>query len=152
MSRETENFEPLRRLLKLKRYERPPLLYFDDFSSRVIARLELGERGEPDSPPVEQPLWQGRWLQRILSALAAKPAVIGVFSLAICASLIAGVFHAERSGVQLAGHAPDTPAPDCSADELARARAAIDPLPVKPAVLSTSSVEPMAAELVSEHW
>jgi hypothetical protein len=43
METSPENFDALQKLLRLKRYEQPHPRYFNDFSSRVLARIEAGE-------------------------------------------------------------------------------------------------------------
>lgn len=89
MNSERENFEQLRRLLKLKRYEQPPPRYFNDFSSQVIARIRKGERGE--ASPV------GSWFERFLGVFQAKPAYSGAFGAAICAALIGTAVWSEQT-------------------------------------------------------
>jgi hypothetical protein len=58
MSQDTENFQQLRRVLALKRYEQPPPGYFNDFSSQVIARIKLSERESALSLSV---VWEAPW-------------------------------------------------------------------------------------------
>ena len=43
MGSSSDNFDPLEKLLRLKRYEKPPPRYFRDFSGKVITRIERGE-------------------------------------------------------------------------------------------------------------
>src|SRR5689334_10350279 len=94
MNPETENFEQLRRLLALKRHEQPPPGYFNDFSSRVIARIKAGEQAE-DSFGIGQWFWGGAWLQRLWSAAESKPALAGAFGVLVCALLISGVVYSD---------------------------------------------------------
>jgi hypothetical protein len=80
-------FEELRRLLALKRYERPPPGYFDRFPCEVIARIREGESATSLAvfqPPVP-------WLQRFWNALEASTVFQTGFSAAICAVLILGL-------------------------------------------------------------
>jgi hypothetical protein len=90
MNSEPENFEPLRRLLMVKRHEQPPPGFFDDFSRRVILRIKAGEAGD-EAVGIGHLLWKTAWLQRFLSALEQKPAVAGAFSLGVCGLLLAGI-------------------------------------------------------------
>ena len=143
MNQDTENFEQLRRLLKLKRYEQPPPRYFSDFSSQVIARIKLGEQGE-DSAVIGRLLWEAHWLQRIWAAFEAKPVLAGAFGLAMCAFLITGVIYSEKGDVQPVALIPVTDAVPNSPD-LANAIAENHPLLVKPAALYASSTNPITA-------
>ena len=83
MNQDTENFEQLRRLLALKRYEQPPPRYFNDFSSQVILRIKAGERGE-EGAFLERLLWEAPWLRQIWAAFEAKPILAGVCGVAVC--------------------------------------------------------------------
>ena len=84
-----ENFDPLRRLLALKRHEQPPPGYFHHFSGQVIARIHAGERAAPDT--AWGLLWDAPWLQRLWAALEARPVLAGSVGVACCAALLASV-------------------------------------------------------------
>jgi hypothetical protein len=43
MTSTPDNFESLEKLLKLKRYEQPPPRFFNEFSGRVLSRIDAGE-------------------------------------------------------------------------------------------------------------
>jgi hypothetical protein len=78
-----EPFDRLQKLLALKRYEQPPPGYFREFSSKVIARIEI-----------EGLLGRISWWQRLLGALTVRPfaaagygaAVLGLFAVGASAS------------------------------------------------------------------
>lgn len=63
MNEEGQNFDPLRRLLALKRHEAPPPRYFNELPGKIVA--QLGEM-EPVATPT---LWQ-----RLVQLLAERPA------------------------------------------------------------------------------
>lgn len=85
---EQENFNRLRGLLKLKRYEQPPPRYFNDFSGRVIARIQAGAAGHLET--VEE-----SWLARLWSLVDAKPMLPGAIGVAICAVLVFGALDTD---------------------------------------------------------
>ena len=90
MNSERQDFEQLRRLMKLKRYEQPPPRYFNDFSSTVIARIEAGEARQASGVMA--------WLQRFWSAVETKTAYSGLFGATAFAALIGAFIFAD--GVQ----------------------------------------------------
>ncbi|MGO8678389.1 MAG: hypothetical protein ACLQVX_21315 [Limisphaerales bacterium] len=90
MNPEQENFERLRQLLLLKRYEQPPPGFFDGFSRRVIIRIKTGEAGE-EAAGLGRMFWEVSWLGRLWSALEQKPALAGAFTLSVCGLLLAGI-------------------------------------------------------------
>ncbi len=96
MSQDTENFEPLRRLLALKRYEQPPPGYFNNFSSQVIARIKAGE-AEPHSAFLERLFGQAPWLRQLWGAFEAQPILAGAFGVAVCGLLIMGVAYSDKT-------------------------------------------------------
>jgi hypothetical protein len=148
MSQDTENFEQLRRLLKIKRYEQPPPRYFNDFSSHVIARIariERGERGDGHAS-VGRMLWEAPWLQRIWAAFEAKPLLAGAFGLAVCATLISGVIFSERTDLQPVVGIPGSESSISSPVEFANVMAENHSALINPAAaVEGSSISPSAA-------
>lgn len=94
MNPDSENFNTLRRSLKLKRYEQPPPGYFNRFSRDVMARIKAGEKGDE----------MGRlpWLQQVLAMFDVKPVYAGVFGTAVCALLVIGVISSETPTIPVA--------------------------------------------------
>lgn len=93
MSTGTEDFEKLRKLLKLKRHEQPPPGYFSGFSQHVISRLEAdGESARDAGKMVEAP-----WLVRFLRTLEANPFLAGALGVLVCGSLIGGVVFSQQN-------------------------------------------------------
>jgi len=79
MNPSPEEFDPLRKLLSLKRHEQPPPGFFDHFSDKVIARIEAGGLLRRPS------LWQ-----RLFPELDAKPVLACAYGLVITGLLVVG--------------------------------------------------------------
>lgn len=78
MNSSPENFDPLQKLLRLKRYEQPPPRYFNEFSSQVIDRIQAESSVEKE-----------RWWHRF--GFDLRPAVgLGVGAFA-CTLLFLGL-------------------------------------------------------------
>jgi hypothetical protein len=107
MTIEPDPFERLSRVMALKKYEKPPPGYFENFSDRVIARIEADQFAR--SLP---------WWQNLLSGLSFRPALAGAFGLMVSAGVLAGILFSGpvaqnvQSGMMAAvnpiGDAPST--------------------------------------------
>jgi hypothetical protein len=98
MSENDNNFEALRRLLVLKRYETPPPGYFNSFSSQVIKRIGAGEAGRADNW-MEELFNHAPWLEKLVRAFEVKPVFAGAFAGALCLLLLVGIVYSERPDV-----------------------------------------------------
>jgi len=129
MNREDQNFDQLRRLLKLKRYEQPPPRYFNDFSTQVVSRLRSSQSTDLSD----------NWLQRLWRALELKPIMPAAFGAAICGLLVAGAVYTDSDNTALTGLTAVTlPPPRLQPDA--------DPIPVNPLQgLLASSTNPVPA-------
>lgn len=99
MNPEQENFDALRRLLKLKRYEQPPPRYFNDFSSQVIIRIRTGGPENAESF-VERLFTEVPWVRSLFSAFETKPAVAWGFGATVCALVVSGIVYSETAEYQ----------------------------------------------------
>jgi len=95
MNESENNFQDLKRLLKLKRHEIPPPGFFNDFSAEVISRIRTGE-SRANETLAERLQDSAPWLVSFLRMFEAKPGVIGAFATSLCLLLIFGVVLAER--------------------------------------------------------
>jgi hypothetical protein len=106
MSGENDDFQDLRRLLALKRYEQPPPGYFNNFSRNVIAGIRAAEAASR--------VPQAGWFQRFWSALETKPIAAGAFGAAVCAVLLGGFIYSGSTSDTPTGFSqgsfPSTPA------------------------------------------
>ena len=96
MKENEQNFDELKRLLKLKRHEVPPPGYFNNFSDKVIARIQAGEAANYGTA-YENVQTHAPWLARFFAIFEAKPAVIGGFATGLCALLALGAVLTEKS-------------------------------------------------------
>jgi hypothetical protein len=104
MNHDQTEFEQLRRLLALKRYEQPPPGYFNSFSGQVITQIRAGEGREAVSLSERLSL-EAPWLQRIWAALESNPVLAGGVAVIACGLLIAGIVLTERP----TGNIPEAP-------------------------------------------
>ena len=80
MNSSPEEFDRLKRLLVLKRYEQPPPRFFSHFSDNIVARIES-----------EGFAMQTSWWQRLLPELDAKPVLACAYGLIITGLLVVGL-------------------------------------------------------------
>ncbi len=108
MSQDSQDFEQLRRLIALKRYEQPPPGYFHHFSREVIVRIKAGETGETVTASWWS--WEGSWLQRAWAAIETRPALAGAFGVAVCGFFTAGALLSDSTESNAAAMANVVPA------------------------------------------
>jgi hypothetical protein len=116
MSKNEQNFESLKKLLKLKQHEVPPPGFFNNFSGQVISRIRAGEASQSqsfaarldDSAP---------WLANFLRIFDTKPGLVGGFATSLCLLLLLTVVFAERAeqAPKNIFAASDSSSPDASA-------------------------------------
>ena len=75
-----QNFDQVRRLLALKRYEVPPPGFFENFSTKVVARIAAAQ-AQPASA----------WWHKLGFDFNLKPAMICALGVVLCGLLSAGV-------------------------------------------------------------
>jgi len=142
MSNEPEEFEDLRTLLRLKRYEQPPPRFFNEFSSRVIAGIEA----DAARSPAERFLAGATWLAGFFRALERNALVAGSFVTGICALLIGGIVYSEYMDQSADASSPAPPSPVRTAEVPAYLSSfgvsSLEPVPV----FSTSNSFPNAAD------
>src|SRR5687768_15963825 len=79
MNSQPDNFEQIRKLLALKRYEQPPPGYFESLSARIITRIESAESDRP-----------GLW-ERLGFAFGSKPAFVCALGVVVCGLFCIGI-------------------------------------------------------------
>jgi hypothetical protein len=96
MNEQDSNFEPLVKLLALKRHEVPPPGYFNSFSSQVVERIRSNEsaRGEGawGSLFTEAP-----WLVKFIRIFDNQPVFAGIFASALFLLLVGGIVYSDFS-------------------------------------------------------
>jgi hypothetical protein len=96
MNEKDQNFDQLKRLLKLKQHEVPPPGYFNNFSSDVISRIRAGEVGGRQT--FLDGLRSGNpWFASFKEIFETRPGLIGGFAASLCLLLVFGVIFAEHS-------------------------------------------------------
>src|SRR5271166_1499249 len=130
MSNSPENADNLQKLLKLKRYEQPPPGYFNNFSLKILHRIESEEEHNPDTA----------WIRKLLMILETNPIAAGIFGVSVCSLLISGIAYSQYQP------APDGAGNSNVAFDLADASAASggsDSAKIMRASSAASSVNPM---------
>lgn len=85
MSNSPENFDNLQKLLKLKRHEQPPPGYFNNFSLKILYRIESEEDRNPDTA----------WIRKFFAILETNPIAAGLFGISVCSLLISGIAYSQ---------------------------------------------------------
>jgi hypothetical protein len=98
MNQNENNFEDLKRLLKLKQHEVPPPGYFSHFSGQVVSRIRAGEAGGLQAF-TERLQSAAPWAAGLLRLFDTRPGLIGGFATSLCLLLVLVAVFADRSDV-----------------------------------------------------
>jgi hypothetical protein len=100
MSNPPEEFEKLQKLLKLKRHEQPPPGYFNNFSDRVINRIEAMDS--------RKDRWEAApWVGKLYRLLETNPIAAGLFGISVCGLLISGITYSQsKSATDFSAYNP----------------------------------------------
>ena len=96
MNQNEQNFDALKKLLKLKQHEVPPPGYYNNFSGQVISRIRAGEANYAQSM-TERLQAEAPWLVSLFRVFEARPGLIGAFATSLCLLLVGVVVFSERS-------------------------------------------------------
>lgn len=94
---EQDNFEPLRRLLAVKRYELPPPAYFDRLSVGIIARIGAETTSHPQTLK-ERLFSEAPWIEQLWSSFQQRPIFAGACSFAVCGLIVAAIAISDTVG------------------------------------------------------
>jgi hypothetical protein len=97
MEQENQDFEPLRKLLSLKKHEQPPPRFFNEFSGNVISKIRA-QRSEANV--MHRLESEAPWLLRFWQTLSSKPAVAWGFGAAVYAVFLGGILLAKKPAAQ----------------------------------------------------
>jgi hypothetical protein len=90
-----ENFESLRRALKLKRHEVPPPGYFKNLSTQIVGRIR--ENDVHDRARVlDEAAWEAPWVNKIVRMFQRQPVFAGIAAAGACVLMIAGLIYSEQ--------------------------------------------------------
>jgi hypothetical protein len=90
MNENEQNFDGLKKLLKLKQHEIPPPGYFNSFSDKVAARIRAGEISTRGSA-YERIQSNSPWLAKFIAIFEVRPSLIGATATGLCLLLMLGV-------------------------------------------------------------
>ena len=96
---QSQDFEKLQHLLKLKRYEQPPPRYFNDFSTKVIAHIRA-DTSARRLDTADDLISRTPWLRRLWRKLELQPAVTGTIATVACGLMVVGAFLADETNPQ----------------------------------------------------
>ena len=102
MQHPEEQFDALRRALKLKHHEQPPPGYFRNFSVQVIGRIRHNNVHDR-ARKLDEAAWEAPWLSRVLDFFQGRPAYAGVFGAVACVLVLGGLILSDRPASPMAG-------------------------------------------------